>query len=243
MNYSAPRWLWLWPPLAIVVLQVGSKALDEDFYRAVFRGELGLVENGTVLFLVSAVFLAVRIFLMRDRVRSNLFGPFALMMALGCFFFAGEEASWGQHWIGYETPDVIAERNDQGEFNLHNDPFLEMFLDQPPRLALTLAALIGGLCAPLFRRKRKLNLPVFDGEGIWGWIWPTMACLPTSAVALVVTFPKKFFEEVPSALDISPGETKEFCLALFLLVYLLVLHRQLRRVDPAGNLNAATTRA
>jgi len=226
---SAPRWLWLWPPFAIVLLQVGTKAFSEDAYRTVFRGELGLVENCTVLFLVSAVFFAVRLFLMRSRVRSKLFGPFALVMALGCFFFAGEESSWGQHWVGYETPDSIAERNDQGEFNLHNDPFLEMFLDQPPRLALTFAALIGGLCAPLLRRRRRMDFPVFDGEGVWGWVWPTTVCIPTSIVALVITFPKKVFEEVPFALDISPGETKEFCLALFLLVYLLVLYRQLRR--------------
>lgn len=229
MKQSAPSWLWLWPPFAIVALQVGTKALSEDLYRTIFRGELGLVENCTVLFLVTAVVLAVRLYFMRDRVRSKLFGPFVLVMALGCFFFAGEEASWGQHWMGYDTPEAIAERNDQGEFNLHNDPFLEMFLDQPPRLALTFAALIGGLCAPLLRRKRGLGPPVFDGEGFWGWIWPTMACLPTSIVALTVTFPKKLFDEVPSALDISPGETKEFCLALFLLVYLLVLFRELRR--------------
>lgn len=35
-------------------------------------------------------------------------------------FIAGEEISWGQRIFGYPTPDWIAERNFQQEFNLHN---------------------------------------------------------------------------------------------------------------------------
>ena len=35
-------------------------------------------------------------------------------------FIAGEEISWGQRIFGYPTPDWIAERNLQEEFNLHN---------------------------------------------------------------------------------------------------------------------------
>jgi hypothetical protein len=32
----------------------------------------------------------------------------------------GEELSWGQHWLGFETPEISREVNVQGEFNLHN---------------------------------------------------------------------------------------------------------------------------
>jgi hypothetical protein len=34
-----------------------------------------------------------------------------------CF---GEETSWVQHQLGYDTPVALAELNEQGEFNLHN---------------------------------------------------------------------------------------------------------------------------
>lgn len=40
--------------------------------------------------------------------------------ALLCLVFFGEETSWLQHQIGYATPEWVAGRNAQREFNLHN---------------------------------------------------------------------------------------------------------------------------
>jgi hypothetical protein len=215
----------------MVVLQLVLKALDEQLYRTWMRGELGLVENLTVLALVLAAITGVWLFRERSRVRSRWFGPFAITMTVGCAFFAGEEASWGQHWFGYEPPDAIAERNDQGEFNLHNDPLLENVLDQLPRNLLTLAALVGGVIAPLVRRRRP-RLPDFDTSQPWGWIWPDPICLPSALLAVTITLPGKLFEaargEIPPAIDISAGETKELCLALFLMIYLTCLRRALK---------------
>ena len=225
-----PRWLWILLPLAAGPIQVAAKAVGEDFYRATMRGELGLIENGTVVALLVTIVTAVRLFARRREVASKLFAPFCLVMAAGCFFFAGEEASWGQHWIGYEVPEDISARNDQGEFNLHNDPFFEKLLDQPPRLALTLFALVGGVVVPLRRRKRGVELPRFDRPGIDGWIWPTIECLPAGLMVATISLPKKLFEaltgETPYLLEIAPGETKELCLALFLMIYLLVMLRE-----------------
>jgi hypothetical protein len=33
---------------------------------------------------------------------------------------AGEEISWGQHWLGFSTPEFIRGINTQREFNVHN---------------------------------------------------------------------------------------------------------------------------
>lgn len=222
-----PLALWLLLPLSIVPVQMLAKAIGQGFYERTMRGELGLIENLTVLCLAVAMGCALVLFLRRHLVESKYFGRFALLMALGCFFFAGEEASWGQHWFGFTPPDSIAARNDQGEFNLHNDPFLETFLDQLPRLLLTLAALVGGIIAPVVRRKRGLRHPNFRGPGIWGWIWPSSVCMPAALLVVCVSLPKKVFrlldQPQPYYLDISPGETKELGLALFLLIYLLTL--------------------
>ena len=43
-----------------------------------------------------------------------------LVLAGGYFGMAMEEISWMQRVIGYSTPEAIAGRNWQGEFNLHN---------------------------------------------------------------------------------------------------------------------------
>jgi len=229
-----PAWLWLGVPVGIVLAQIGAKSASEEFYRTWLHGEFGLVENLTVLFLVFGVFSTLKLWSLRTAVDSKLFGPFALIMALGCFFFAGEEASWGQHWIGFEGPDFVAARNDQGEFNIHNDPLLETVFDQLPRNLLTLAALIGGVCAPILLRRRRRVWPEFRSRGVQGWIWPTAVCIPTAVLALVVTLPKKFTgDQVPRAFDFSGGETKEMALALFLMLYLTTLRRELQARAPS----------
>ena len=224
-------WIWIGLPLVIVPVQLFWLWVNEDRYRQWMRGELGLVENLTTLFLVIACVAAVRMWLARRESGSPLFGPFVLMMALGCFFFAGEEASWGQHWLGFEPPEGVAARNDQGEFNLHNDPFFEKILDQLPRTLLTLAALIGGVLAPLFWRKDRGG-PEPRSSRVGDWIWPSAVCLPAALLSVAVSWPEKLFEltpgGLPAALNISAGETKEFGLGLFLMLYLLSLHAALR---------------
>jgi len=54
--------------------------------------------------------------------RRNLF-----VVLLGIVFIigAGEELSWGQHILGYEVPDAVANANRQREFNLHNLNFFD----------------------------------------------------------------------------------------------------------------------
>lgn len=227
-----PAWLWLWAAPAIVVAQIATKAIGEPVYRKWMRGELGLVENLTVAFLVGGLVCAVLAFRARGRVRWRLFGPAMLVIAVGLVFFAGEEASWGQHWLGFQPPESIALRNDQGEFNLHNDPFFEKLLDQLPRNVLTLAALVVGVIAPLVRQARRKRERDFGSPRPWDWIWPGIETFPAAILALTVSLPEKVFEAldepVPYLIEISAGETKEYCLALFLFVYLLGLALDLR---------------
>lgn len=45
---------------------------------------------------------------------------YLIMWMVLCVVFFGEETSWLQHMIGYETPAEIAALNAQSEFNLHN---------------------------------------------------------------------------------------------------------------------------
>jgi len=91
--------------------------LGEGWTNA-FLYERGITENLTAFALLcTAVLTAVSI--VRWKNWSRLLIPAALFAAM-FFLAAGEEASWGQHWLEFETPEALAKINAQGEMNLHN---------------------------------------------------------------------------------------------------------------------------
>ena len=67
---------------------------------------------GALFFLAGSV-LGIIIFI-------NSRNWFFLLFSASMFFGAGEEISWGQRIIGFETPQQIVEINVQKEFTLHN---------------------------------------------------------------------------------------------------------------------------
>lgn len=84
----------------------------------------GIVENLTVLFYGLAIVVSGLVFIRASR----LYGPASgglwrglLVVMIVCFAaMIGEEMSWGQHLIGFQTPAELAAVNLQGESNLHN---------------------------------------------------------------------------------------------------------------------------
>lgn len=63
----------------------------------------------------------------RCRRRGGGFWRSAQYLVLALFFFVafGEELSWGQHYLGYSTPEALRGLNQQGELNLHNLTILD----------------------------------------------------------------------------------------------------------------------
>ena len=101
-------------------------------------------------------------------------------------FGAGEEISWGQRILGFQTPEPLSQVNRQEEFNLHNLSAWEAsdFLD-PDRLfdifwflfaVLTPAV---ALVAPTFRNFAGRFIPiVFWGIGLlflYNYLWAKLA--------------------------------------------------------------------
>jgi len=218
-----PLWLWLgFPPLMLAAV-VGARLAGEDVYDGWMRGERGAVETGTTLCLLAAVALGAGLALPRGRLPDPWMRPLLALFTLGSLYFAGEEASWGQHWFHWRTPEAWAALNDQRETNLHNT--LGVF-DQLPRLLLTLGAVLGGVVAPLVARRRRRPLL---GERA-DWLLPTIVCLPAALLAVGAELPQGAFEwagrPVPGALRYNAGELKEYYLALFLSLYALSLWRR-----------------
>jgi hypothetical protein len=222
-----PRWLWLWFPPLILLVQFGAKLAGHETYRRLVRSELGLVEVGTVVMLVIALVVAVRLFLARRTLPAPWLGVWMGLFSLGALYFAGEEASWGQHYFGWSTPEALAAVNAQQETNIHN---IGGVFDQLPRNVLALGILVGGVVLPIVRRRR--HGAWVEAEGPMRWLLPTVVCLPTAVLASLVSLPEKLFEaagrEVPDLIEISPGETKEYYFGLFLMLYVLSLARRLR---------------
>lgn len=227
-RYELPAWFWLFlPPLLYFGHYFFCAILPTPVYNAWFTTETGSTEALTVAFLVGAALaagaVAVHFYLSDRRHLALWFG----LMVLGCVYFGGEEASWGQHWFGWTSPELFQQINGQDETNLHNTSgWVGGLVDQLPRNLLGLAALVAGGILPLWRRARGRRL-TYDTRAYW--LLPTMVCVPVGLFASLGSIPEKIMEAAAGGtapINIEAGEVKELLLALFLLTYALSVWRR-----------------
>jgi len=192
--------------------------------------ENGLLEQGQNLFLLIALVLMARhAFAARERALRW----WLIFIALGTFYLLGEEASWGQHYFGWETTGIFAEINDQNETNIHNTP--DGWFDQKPRALLLLGMILGTIVHPLVKWARK-GRGLFDNP--W-WLAPTLASLPPVVFSQIGALPERL-DDLNEALhftttrfqDLFNGyrssEMEEFFMYLFFITYTLSLGRRMR---------------
>ena len=183
--------------------------------------EQGPLELSQLLIMLAACALALRtLFLPAVRARPPL-AAWVALAATASFYIAGEEASWGQHIFGWQTPAFWAAVNDQGETNLHN---LSSWLDQKPRALLEAGVFLGGIVIPLAAlwRPRIRRLP-------GAVILPPLLCLPAAVLAELARFSERILDSLGYQVYPfhRPSEVQEFYFYLFILLYLTVLYRRL----------------
>ncbi len=223
MVRSEPRDLhpliWLWSLPLPLLIHLSARQLDPDnrFFSVWIESESGVIENATALLLLPATVLALMLALRAHeqfgRMFSIWFGAFALM----CFGFAGEEVSWGQHWLGWSSPEYFAEYNRQGETNFHN---MNIHFGRVVKTLLTLAIIVGGLILPLMRRGQPRA--VARPERWKDALVPTLVCVPAAAFVFGVRLVercKTWFDLEWRLLDVNLKELQELYIAIFLLVY------------------------
>jgi hypothetical protein len=184
--------------------------------------EFGLFETFQNITLAAAVFLALAVL---RHAESNLMRVWLVLIALGSFLLLGEEASWGQHYFGWETTGWFAQHNDQGETNLHNTP--DGWFDQKPRMVLQLGMILGGIVHPLLQKFRN-GRGLFDNP--W-WFAPTFACTAPVIFSFIAGAPKAIdkLSILPVQLQFYRASEMEECfLYVFFVVYLLSLAARLR---------------
>ena len=224
---TLPSWAWIWLPIAALAVELGFRMLNEPVYRKFWQSELGPVETGTVVVLLSGILAGLIAFQKVGKLPTRWLTGWLILAIVGSIYFCGEEASWGQHWLGWETPQAISNLNDQNETNLHNT---SSWLDQKPRFLLELGVLVGGLLYPLYLWLRRRTRPS-DPADIHYWIWPSRQLLPTALLAIIIGLPQRLEKllgwPVPYPLDIRASETQEFYFALFLSLYLWSFQKRL----------------
>lgn len=217
---------WLYIPLAFMVVQIGIDLFLPLHLREAAHSENGLHETLQFIVIGAGFFLAAVTLLQMNRRTNPLMTGWLALAALGCFYVAGEEISWGQHLLGWATPDVWQSVNDQQETNLHNT---SSWLDQKPRLLLLIGVVSGGLIIPLLRRFYPALLPDRLRE-----FYPPSYLWLIAALALGVKLLEKFTESFDIVLFQRASEVEELYLYYFVLLYLISLRRYCRVASPGG---------
>ena len=107
---------------AIVGVAAGAilSRASPDFFRNVYVVEDGFTEWSTVLALFVAFVVCVVRLVKLWGAKPWRFRIMTGLLALFCFFGAGEELSWGQRIFDFDTPEFFQEHNAQQETGLHN---------------------------------------------------------------------------------------------------------------------------
>ena len=139
------------------------------------------------------------------------------LLALGCLGVAGEEISWGQRIFGWETPESLQAANLQEETNIHNIGTVQSLNN----VALLVVGLYGSLAPFLVQRVRSARF-------YWLFVPPIFL---TAAFFVVFAFKVGRFTVIPRYdAIVELGEWPEFCLALALSTYTVLVFLRLRRV-------------
>ncbi|MEZ5961910.1 MAG: hypothetical protein R3C30_16030 [Hyphomonadaceae bacterium] len=191
---------------------------------SVLKGELGLLENTQVVFLVISLPLAI---LLAFQNNEKWLRWWLILISAGLFYLLTEETSWGQHYFGWDMGGFFSGFNDQGENNFHNS---DSWLDQKPRAVLLFGMILGTIVHPLMKRFRGRGL--FDNP--W-WLAPTLVCLGPVVFSQIGAIPERIDDLNVSTFSVQAftggyrsSEMEEVYMYFFFVTYLLSLRHRLK---------------
>ena len=184
-------------------------------------------ENGPHELIEFFVSGAASLIAFRTLMLLNVRRDYALLLwvfgfALGCLYIAGEEISWGQWFLHWQTPEGWSEINNQNETNLHN---VSTWLDQKPKALLLIGIAIGGLIFPLLEKYTKVRLPER-----FRIIYPPASMIFVVLCIIAVKLSDLADEAMPSVtLWTRDSEIEEFFIFYYLLLYMVQLKGKIQR--------------
>jgi len=106
--------------LVLYVIGIVASWINQKWFEDLYVVEDGFIEWFTVLPLIITSIVAVTYLVKLSMKRNWMFSVVVLVIAVFCFFSAGEEISWGQRIFHIKTPEYFEEHNTQDELNIHN---------------------------------------------------------------------------------------------------------------------------
>jgi len=213
------RFWWLILPLAFLILQIVLEITLPPGLLAVMHTENAPHEIVPWVIIGGALAVALAALLKINPRKDKWLFAWVGIAALSCFYVMGEEISWGQHFLNWDTPEYWRNVNDQHETNLHNT---SSWFDQKPRLILLIGIVMGGIIFPLLQKYKPGTLPEK-----FAIIYPPAFLMPTALLVLgpylvekiLAAFDRGFFERV--------SEVQEIYMFYFVLLYMIVLRRRI----------------
>lgn len=218
-NTSLHPVLWLWIPLLMIVGQIGMELILSRQTVSSIMSENGPHEYFQAILSFLAFFVCVVVVLRHEIWKPLWLAGWIGIAALGSFYIFGEELSWGQQLFKWATPDFWMQVNDQKETNLHNT---SAWLDQKPRLLLTIGVFVGGLIVPLVLRYKPAFLP-----GAFALIYPPAALSVTAMILLFLIASDKLADALEITLFMRTSEVQEIYLYYFVFLYMLVMKKRI----------------
>lgn len=211
------KFLYWWLPLLSFVIFI---VWENCFHRPApipLHTEEGAMEYFQAFLSLAAFLLAVFAFFRSMQLKHKLFMVWTGLAALGSFYIFGEELSWGQHLLGWETSDAWKQVNDQHETNFHNT---SSWLDQKPRLILELSIVFSGFVYPLVSKYKQIKLPTWIVQ-----LMPPVSLWLTAFLVEYVSLFERVIEFFPREnryyVFERASEIQEFYMYYFIAVYLL----------------------
>jgi hypothetical protein len=161
MEKSISRWNLIVVIISVILFSV-LLVTDSGLYDKISR-EDRLVENLTAVFLAVTGYLFLRSSVLSAREKTFQFRKLrtVLFVFAGLVFLlaAGEEISWGQRILNFDTPERLAQLNDQDEFNFHNidKKFFDRAVDR-----VTIAFVFFGAVLVFLRKEKFLGIKAPD---------------------------------------------------------------------------------
>jgi hypothetical protein len=215
------RHWWITLPFVVTIALCVFAVIDKQTYGDYLQREGGILETLHSVLAFASAAVAARILLIREVRADPLIAVWLAVFVVGGIYLGGEEASWGQHYFHWQTPEEWAAINRQEETNLHNT---SIWLDHVPRVTITLAIFVGGMLVPWMK--------LAGSRLLWkrmDFVYPPLALI-SLAVLLLLGVLEDAVEASTDVLDnvfaFSSGEMQENFIIGFVFFYLLFLRRR-----------------